>query len=52
LLEVSRPTLFTNKLDISYYELGKLPKVIDAKDENLLRLAEFKAKMEEELKHL
>jgi predicted transposase/invertase (TIGR01784 family) len=52
LLEVERHTLLTDKLDMRYYELGKVPEVVDAQNEEQLVLAVFKAKTEEELKRL
>jgi predicted transposase/invertase (TIGR01784 family) len=50
LLEVNRHTLLTDKLDMRYYELGKLPEDIDVKNEEQLMLAVFNAKTEDELK--
>jgi predicted transposase/invertase (TIGR01784 family) len=52
LLEVSRHTLLTDRLDMRFYELRKLPDVINTNDEEKLMLALFKAKTEEELKRL
>jgi predicted transposase/invertase (TIGR01784 family) len=51
-LEVTRHTLLTDKQCLCYYELTKLPKVVDGKDELKLWLALFKAKTEEELTNL
>ncbi|MDR1532295.1 MAG: Rpn family recombination-promoting nuclease/putative transposase, partial [Clostridiales bacterium] len=52
ILETNRHTLLTPKLDMRYYELGKLPEILDSEDEEQLMLAVFKAKTEEELSRL
>jgi predicted transposase/invertase (TIGR01784 family) len=51
-LEVTRGTLLTDRMSLHYFELIKLPEVIDANDELNLWLALFKATTEEELKNL
>jgi predicted transposase/invertase (TIGR01784 family) len=51
-LEVTRHTLLTDKQCLCYFELSKLPKVVDGSDELKLWLALFNAKTEEELINL
>jgi predicted transposase/invertase (TIGR01784 family) len=51
-LEVSRHSLLTDKQCICYFELPKLPEVVDGNDELKLWLALFNAKTEEELNKL
>lgn len=48
-LEISRYTLLTDRMSLHYFELSKLPDVIDANDELKLWLSLFKAETEEEL---
>jgi predicted transposase/invertase (TIGR01784 family) len=51
-LEVRRHTPLTDKMALHYFEVRKLPKDIDVKDELQLMLSLFRAKTEEELKKL
>jgi predicted transposase/invertase (TIGR01784 family) len=51
-LEVKRHTPLTDKLHLVFFELPKLPKVVNAADEQKLWLALFKAETEEELKQI
>jgi predicted transposase/invertase (TIGR01784 family) len=51
-LEITRHTPLTDKMRLIYFELPKLPKVVDADDELKLWLALFNAKTEEDLKKL
>jgi predicted transposase/invertase (TIGR01784 family) len=51
-LEIARHTPLTDRMRLMYFELPKLPKVVDAGDELGLWLALFKAKTEEDLKKL
>jgi predicted transposase/invertase (TIGR01784 family) len=51
-LESSRYSMLTERMSLIYYELPKLPKVINAEDELGLWLALFKAKTEEDLSKL
>jgi predicted transposase/invertase (TIGR01784 family) len=51
-LEVTRGTLLTDRMSLHYFELTKLPEVVDANDELNLWLALFKASTEEELMNL
>jgi len=49
---MTRHTLLTDKQVMIYYELPKLPEVVNADDLSKLWLALFKAKTEEELKQI
>jgi predicted transposase/invertase (TIGR01784 family) len=51
-LEVTRHTLLTDKMSMIYFELPKLPEVINADDELKLWLTLFKAETEEDLTKL
>jgi predicted transposase/invertase (TIGR01784 family) len=51
-LEVNRHELLSDKLEMLYFEVRKLPKDIDIKNELELMLSLFRAKTEEELKQL
>ncbi|MDR1001469.1 MAG: Rpn family recombination-promoting nuclease/putative transposase [Clostridiales bacterium] len=51
-LEITRHTPLTDKQSLHYFELPKLPEVIDADDELKLWLSLFKAETEEELKQI
>jgi predicted transposase/invertase (TIGR01784 family) len=51
-LEVTRHTPLTNKQSLHYFELPKLPEVVNADDELKLWLSLFKAETEEELKRI
>jgi len=51
-LEVKRQELLSDKMTMLYFEVRKLPKDIDVKNELELMLSLFRAKTEEELKHL
>ena len=51
-LEVSRHTVLTDKFCLKYYELPKLPKLTDTKDDLKLWLTLFNAKTEEDLKQI
>ena len=51
-LEVNRHEVLSDKLAMLYFEVRKLPKVIDKKNELELLLSLFRAKTEEELKQL
>jgi len=51
-LELSRHELLSDKLAMLYFEVRKLPKVIDKKSELELMLSLFRAKTEEDLKQL
>jgi predicted transposase/invertase (TIGR01784 family) len=48
-MEVGRHTVLTDKMSLYFYELGKLPERVDAKDKRLLWLKLFKADTKEEL---
>ncbi|MDR0355732.1 MAG: Rpn family recombination-promoting nuclease/putative transposase [Deltaproteobacteria bacterium] len=50
LLEVKRHTRLSDLLELRYYELPKLPKKADVRDEKQMVLALFKAKTKEQLK--
>ena len=51
-LELTRHTPLTDKFYLKYYELPKLPKITDTKDELKLWLTLFKAKTEDDLKRI
>ena len=51
-LEITRHTPLTDKQVMHYFELPKLPEVVDAEDELKLWLTLFKAETEEELKRI
>ncbi|MDR1000921.1 MAG: Rpn family recombination-promoting nuclease/putative transposase [Clostridiales bacterium] len=51
-LEVTRHTLLTDRQSLHYFELPKLPEVIDTNDELKLWLSLFKVETEEELKQI
>jgi len=51
-LEVTRHKPLTDKMSMHYFELPKLPEVVDADDELKLWLALFKAETEEDLKQI
>ena len=51
-LEVTRHTALTDKLCMKYYELPKLPEIIDTSDELKLWLLLFNAKTVEDLNHI
>jgi predicted transposase/invertase (TIGR01784 family) len=51
-LEVTRHEPLTDKMSLRYFELPKLPKVIDANNKLELWLSLFKAETEEELKKI
>ena len=51
-LEVTRHTPLTDRMSMHYFELPKLPEVVDTDDELKLWLALFKAETEEELKQI
>jgi len=51
-LEVKRHTLLTDKMSLHYFELPKLPEVVDASDKLKLWLSLFKAETEEELSNI
>ena len=51
-LEVSRHEVLSNRMAMLYFEVKKLPKDIEAKNELELMLSLFRAKTEEELKQL
>jgi len=51
-LELKRLELLSDKLSMLYFEVRKLPKVIDKENELELMLSLFRAKTEEELKQL
>jgi len=51
-LEVKRHEQLTDKLDLRYFELKKLPKIVGADDELKLWLSLFKAKTEEDLRQI
>ena len=51
-LEVTRHTPLTDRLSLHFFELPKLPEVVDADDELKLWLALFKAETEEELQQI
>jgi predicted transposase/invertase (TIGR01784 family) len=52
LLEVTRKTALTDKQVLHYFELPKLPEVVNADDRLRLWLALFNAETEEELSHI
>ncbi|MDR2733994.1 MAG: Rpn family recombination-promoting nuclease/putative transposase [Spirochaetota bacterium] len=51
-LEVKRHTRLTDKMRLCYFELSKLPDIVDAHDELKLWLKLFKAKTEEDLRQI
>ena len=51
-LEFNRHELLSDRMEMLYFEVRKLPKDIDATNELELMLSLFRAKTEEELKHL
>ena len=51
-LELRRHELLSDKMAMLYFEVKKLPKVIDKKNELELMLSLFRAKTEEDLKQL
>ncbi|MDR2733747.1 MAG: Rpn family recombination-promoting nuclease/putative transposase [Spirochaetota bacterium] len=51
-LEVTRHTQLTDKMSLHYYELRKLPEIVDAHDELKLWLSLFKAETEEDLQQI
>ena len=52
LFEVNRHALLSDKMTLMYFEVRKLPKVIDTESELELLLSLFRVKTEEELKQL
>ena len=52
LLEVTRHTLLTDKQCLIFFELPKLPEIVEADDELRLWLTLFKAKTEEDLQQI
>ena len=51
-LEVTRHTPLTDRMSLHYFELPKLPEVVNTDDELKLWLALFKAETEEELQQI
>jgi predicted transposase/invertase (TIGR01784 family) len=51
-LEVKRHTPLTDKMRLCYFELSKLPDIVDAHDELKLWLSLFKAETEEDLQQI
>jgi predicted transposase/invertase (TIGR01784 family) len=51
-LEVTRHTQLTDRMSLHYFELPKIPKIDNADDELGLWLTLFKAKTEDDLKHI
>ena len=51
-IEVSRHTPLTDRMSLHFFELPKLPEIVNADDELKLWLALFNAKTEEELKRI
>ncbi|MDR2734227.1 MAG: Rpn family recombination-promoting nuclease/putative transposase [Spirochaetota bacterium] len=51
-LEVTRHTALTDKMHLCYFELSKLPNIVDAHDELKLWLKLFKAESEEDLRQI
>jgi len=51
-LEIKRRELLSDRMDMHYFELRKLPKNVDIENELELMLSLFRAKTEEELKQL
>ena len=51
-LEVKRHTELTDRMCLHYFELPKLPEIVDAEDELKLWLSLFRAETEEELKKI
>jgi predicted transposase/invertase (TIGR01784 family) len=51
-LEVKRHELLSDRMAMHYFEVRKLPRALDAKNELELMLSLFRAKTEEELKQL